>query len=185
MTPVIQPPGPDQHDVRDAAPADAAALSAVQVRAYRHAYRDLLDADLLAALEPGAFTEAWRAAIEAAAGGDGSVLVASASGIVVGLGYLRRSGDPDADQGTGELATLVVDPARLRAGHGSRLLWAAAERAREAGWTSLRSWSPAQDTARLAFLRGAGLEPDGARRELVGQDGRAVLEVRLSAGLAG
>ena len=102
---------------------------------------------------------------------------------VVGFAAIGPSADPDAGPDDGEIGVLLVDPDRQRAGHGSRLLAAAAEHLRGMGMRSVSSWTPSADLARRAFLLSAGLREDGARREHAGAAGDVVAEIRLSAGL--
>lgn len=169
--------------VRRATAADAPAIAAVQTRALRAAYADILEPQALADLSPSAIQGPWREAISRPPTGEHAVLVACAAGAVVAVAALGPSPDPDATATDGELSVLAVDPAHCRVGHGSRLLAAAVDMLREAGSSSVRAWTPATDEPRRAFLAGAGLAPDGARRIYQTSDGRRVSEVRLVASL--
>jgi GNAT superfamily N-acetyltransferase len=77
------------------------------------------------------------------------------------------SGDPDADPvADGEIAELVVEPARRGSGHGSRLLQACADTLRADGFRRATMWLTSSDDRARAFLAAAGWAPDGAHREL-------------------
>ncbi len=171
--------GPSSADasVRPAVPADAEAMGACQARSWRLAYADLLPDEALAALTGPGLAPFWQAAISAPPSPRHRVLVACSGSTVVGFAALAPSGDGDADARHGELAALVVDPMHQRAGHGSRLLAAAADTLRQNAFDAVRVWIPEPDTALAAFLVSAGLAPDGARRT------HDLTELRLSAAL--
>ena len=170
--------------VRPARAGDPSSISAVQARAWRMAYGNLLPEPTLAALTPEALLPAWRRAVAEPPSARHAVLVAVADDIVVGFAAVAPSEDADAASTDGQLAVLAVDPAHQRAGHGSRLLSAVVEHLREHGLTALTAWIPESDLARTAFLRSAGMLPDGARRSYQGADAATVAEIRFSADLA-
>ena len=162
---MLSPSGADA-SVRVARAADAPAIGAVQLRAWRSSYPDLLPAATLANLTAPDLAAGWQTAVTSPPSARHAVLVACAGPIVVGLGAVGPSGDGDAAPTDAELVALEVDPAHQRLGHGSRLLAAVADTAREHGFTALRAWVPASDDARRAFLESAGMRPDGGRRRL-------------------
>lgn len=166
--------------VRDAVPADAPALAAIQARAWRAAYTDLLAADQLDRLTPATLTQVWRDAV-AGLPPRHAVLVATSGEHVVGVVTVGPGEDRDAGPGDALVSVLLVDPAHQRQGHGSRLLTAAARRAADSGFERLRTWSPAADDIRRTFLAQAGLKEDGAERRFAGPGDRPVAEVRLTA----
>ena len=186
-TPTFRPVGPvppADAIVRDATAADAPAIGRVQAQAWQAAYGGLLPAETLAALEPGALGEVWRDAVVRPPTGAHRVLVAAAGGHVVGFVAIGPS--EGAPPNVGEVLALVVAPDAQRAGHGSRLLNAAADRLRQVGFDRMVVWVLGDDDVRRAFLAGAGLAPDGAHRtlEMDGGAGPATLrEVRLVASL--
>lgn len=181
---VLRPPTADA-SVRPARPADAPAIGAVQARAWRAAYADVLDADALGRLSADDLAQPWHEAVARPPSARHSVLVACAGSAVVGFAAVAPSGDPDAGPDDGDLVVLAVDPAHRGAGHGSRLLAAGADTLRSAGVTTLRAWVPDDDTALRDFLASAGAAPDGAHRTLVAADGREVGVSRLAASLDG
>jgi ribosomal protein S18 acetylase RimI-like enzyme len=166
--------------VREARAPDVPAVAAVHSRAWRAAYAGLLDAGTLDALTPEALAAGWETAVTRSPSPRHAVLVALSDELVIGFAAVAPSGDADAGEADGEVVALAVDPAHQRAGHGSRLLAAATDRLREAGFTSVAVWTPATDDPRRAFLAAAGLAPDGATREYAGQ---ALAEVRYRASL--
>jgi GNAT superfamily N-acetyltransferase len=159
-------------------------MAAVQRRAWTSAYRDLLGSAGLARLEAAALVPAWRSTVGRAAGGPFAVLVACSGPAVVGFVMAAACADPDGGATDGEVTVLVVDPDHQRAGHGSRLLTAAADHLRNAGMTTLAVWVPGRDHALRSFLASAGLEPDGARRELADEGEVSVHELRMVAALS-
>ena len=79
---------------------------------------------------------------------------------------------------------MLVEPRWGRRGHGSRLMAAAVDLAREAGMTRAVSWIPEADTVTREFLVGAGWAPDGLVRALDTGAGE-LREIRLHVALAG
>ncbi|TNU77286.1 GNAT family N-acetyltransferase [Miniimonas arenae] len=94
----------------------------------------------------------------------------------------HRDGEPSSDGGgwTAELLALEVAPDARRAGHGSRLLAAVADLARERGAHHLATWTVRSDAERTAFLEAAGLGEAGLRRRL-DVPGGEVEEILLTA----
>jgi len=163
--------------VRPATPGDENAIARAQLRAWRATHAELLGEDVLEQLDAAAVREQWAAAITAPPSPDHRVLVACDGPRVVGFAAYAPTGDGI------EVVALEVDPDHRRAGHGSRLLAACVDLAREQGATHLTTWVLDQDEARARFLAGAGLGKDGARRELAtgGPDDRSVGEDRWGA----
>ena len=102
--------------IRRGTPDDVREIVAILIRAFRHAYADILDPQFLAELDADELAAEWREAFER---GDRTVFVAEAEGRVAGYASIRDDGD---------LRTLYVDPAAQGAGVGDHLL-AEAERA--------------------------------------------------------
>ncbi|MBA3718911.1 MAG: GNAT family N-acetyltransferase [Nocardioidaceae bacterium] len=168
--------------VRTAWSADAPALAAVQVRAWRESYADLLPADVLDQLDADAIAARWQQSIDKPGDARNRVLVALERATVRGLAVTGASADPDADSvADGELVELLVDPPTRGAGHGSRLLQASADTLRADGFTHARVWVASTDDRLREFLTGAGWAVDGAHRELdLHDDGTVrVKQVRL------
>jgi GNAT superfamily N-acetyltransferase len=168
--------------VRLARPSDAPAVGLVQAVLWREAYAAVVPPAVLDTFQPTAFTNAWRASLESPPSAAYRLLVACAGEQVVGLAAVGPSSDRDAGDADAELLVLGVHPDGRGAGHGSRLLNAAVDTARGAGFSTLRAWVPADDGATRAFLAAGGIEPDGAYRDrVVGPaDTDTAREVRVS-----
>lgn len=171
----MSPSAPDS--VRLARTSDVDDVARVQVAAWRAAYADVLPVEVLDALDADEMAWEWgRALLQP---GPHRLLVAiDAEGAVAGAAAVGPSGDPDAG-GAGEISLLVVDPARWRQGHGSRLLQASVDHLVASGHREALAWVPLADEVRRAFLQSAGWGPDTAYRDReVGGD--IVREVRLA-----
>jgi ribosomal protein S18 acetylase RimI-like enzyme len=102
---------------------DAPAIAAVQVRAWRASYADLLPADLLAAMTAEDLAADWRESLVRPPDARNRVLVALERNLVTGFAVTGPAVDPDCDPiAVGELTDLTVDPHQRHAGHGSRLM---------------------------------------------------------------
>ena len=165
---------------------DAPAIAAVQVRAWRSSYADLLPDEVLEGLDPDPIAEGWRAALARPDDARNRVLVALERNLVTGFVVTGPATDPDCDPvRTGELTDLTVDPHQRGEGHGSRLLHAGVDTLVADRFTRAVSWLPAADDALRAFLTGAGWGPDGAHRtlDLLGDGSTTVKQVRLHTAL--
>ena len=173
---------PSDVSVRPATARDEAPITRAQLRAWRHSHGQVVGADALEAVDAGAVAAQWAAALTAPPSPDHRVLVACAGPRVVGVvAWVPTDGGV-------EVVSLEVDPDHQRGGHGSRLLMACVDLAREGGAGHLTTWVLDGDPAREQFLGSAGLGPDGATRELgvaPGPDGslRTVTERRWVAEL--
>lgn len=167
--------------VRPAGAEDAGDIARIQIDTWRAAYAEILPPAVLDALDLETVTGAWESAITTPPSPQHRVLVAMEQQWRVGfvaIGPVGRVGpaedaDDDADEGTdgtGEpsaaIAPILVEPRWGRRGHGSRLLAAAADLAREDGTTRLIAWIPERDVVSSAFLTSAGWAPDGLARAL-------------------
>ncbi len=173
--------------VRVAWADDAEAIAAVQVRAWRQEYAGLLPAEVLDALDPGEFAEAWRGSMTAPKDARNRVLVALERNTVRGFAVTGPAQDPDRDPiSDGEIAELTVDPDHTHQGHGSRLVQASAETLKADRFTHAVIWLASTDDDRRAFLTGAGWDADGAHRELDlhGDGSVRVKQIRLHTDLA-
>ena len=166
---------------------DSPAIAAVQVRAWRTSYADLLPAEMLASLDAAQLEAAWRESLARPADARHRVLVALERNLVTGFVLTGPAADPDCDPvSTGELTDLTVDPHQRGAGHGSRLLHAGVDTLLADRFTHAVTWLPAGDDALRAFLTGAGWGPDGAHRtlDLLGDGSTTVKQVRLHTALS-
>lgn len=162
--------------VRPATAEDAAAITRVQLRAWRAGHAERLGAEALEHVDVAAVRDTWASAVTAPPSPAHRVLVACDGPRIVGLAASAPTGE-----GGVEVLALEVDPDHQRVGHGSRLLTACVDLARADGATSLQTWVLAGDEGRERFLAESGLGPDGARRELEVEPSRSVPEHRWSA----
>jgi GNAT superfamily N-acetyltransferase len=165
---------------------DAPAIAAVQVRAWRTMYADLLPAEVLEALDADDITAVWRTSLDRPDDARNRVLVALERNLVTGFVVTGPAGDPDCDPvATGELTDLTVDPDKRGAGHGSRLLQASADTLVADRFSRAVTWLPAADDDLRTFLTAAGWGPDGAHRtlDLLGDGTTTVKQVRLHTAL--
>ena len=136
--------------LRAARDDDARAIARAHVRAWRHAYADVLDPDVLAGLDVEERAAHWAAVLAAP---DADTVVFDQDGFVAGFVSLR--GD--------ELVALYVDPAAQGAGVGKILL----ARAEEQG-ACVATVFAANGHGR-AFYEDHGWAEDGPAGESAGQ----------------
>lgn len=161
---------------------DAPAIAAVQVRAWRASYADLLPAALLEALDADEIAAGWRDALGRPPDARNRVVVALERNLVTGFAVTGPAADPDCDPvADGEVGDLTVDPHKRRAGHGSRLMQAAVDTLKADRFTRAVTWLAAADDATRTFLTTAGWAADGAFRtlDLTGDGSVQVKQVRL------
>src|SRR5659263_289156 len=154
--------------VRTAAPADAAAVAAVQLLVWRTAYVGIIPAGALEELTEPAAVHRWSEDLVAPPSRQHRVLVAVEEDRVVGLAALAPGDAPPMaeDPAAGELLLLLVGPDSRNRGHGSRLLAAAVDHLRTDGFATAYTWVVAADASSRRFLAAAGWAVDGAAREL-------------------
>lgn len=166
-------------------PTDARAMAEVQVAAWRQDYATILPSEVLRTLSTDDFTTSWEASLNKPQDARMRVLVALERATVRGFALVHPSYDPDADPvADAEVGEFVIDPLHRRAGHGSRLLQACvdtlvADRFARAFW-----WVGAANDDLRAFVTGTGWEADGAHRELAGEGGSSLKQVRLHTALS-
>jgi GNAT superfamily N-acetyltransferase len=176
--------------VRPAEPSDAAEIARIQLVTWRAAYRDLLPAELLDALDEAEAEEAWRHTIEH---GPAQVFVATEGQWHVGFvaagptpheesAAANGAAAPDAAQ-VALVSTLLVEPRWGRRGHGGRLLAAAGAAMLAGGLDRGICWVAEADKASLAFWERAGWLSDGTVRTL-DAGGQPLREVRLTGTLS-
>ncbi|MDQ1540948.1 MAG: hypothetical protein QOH29_1674 [Actinomycetota bacterium] len=168
--------------VRLAVPADADAIARIQGEAWSLNYSALLPADAADAFDTAEATTGWAAAITAPPSNRHHVLVALDLAGVVGFAALAPATDDDLDpESDAELLALHVAPGQVRLGHGSRLMAAAVDHARDDGVSRLVTWVFAADDPMRMFLRDNGWDADGSTRDL--DVGELLHQVRLHTGI--
>ncbi len=143
--------------VRAGAPADAEAIAALSVRAWHHAYADILDAVALAERDVERQAARWRALL---AEPERETWVAQAGGRIVAYATIRPSGEADATPAVGALEGLEVDPAAQGSGLGARMHERALAGLRERGFGHATAWVFAADDRGRAFSEHRGWRPD-------------------------
>jgi GNAT superfamily N-acetyltransferase len=157
--------------VRPARPSDAAEIARVQAVTWRTAYRAVLPMELLDEWDEAAATASWHAAVSTPPTPGHGVLAALERQAVVGFAAygpaeLSAGERPDPAGPTTEISTLLVEPRWGRRGHGSRLLAAVADLARDGGAARLQTWVLEPDSVSAGFFESAGWAPDGWARTL-------------------
>jgi len=171
--------------VRPARPSDAAEIARIQVVTWRTAYRTVLPLELLDEWDEAAATATWHASVSTPPTPGHGVLVALERQSVVGFaayGPAELSAGEASDPAgpTTEVSTLLVEPRWGRRGHGSRLLAAVADLARDGGAARLQTWVLEPDRVSADFYESAGWAPDGWARTL-DTGGTPLREVRWHA----
>ena len=171
--------------VRVAWADDAAAIAAVQLRAWPELYAGLLPVEVLPT-DVDAVAAQWREALSRPGDARNRVLVALERNRVVGFALTSPAADPDCDPvADGELAEVTLDPGERARGHGSRLLQAAVDTLAADRFTRAVTWVNADDDALRTFLTDAGWAPDTAHRELDldGTGATTVKQIRMHASI--
>ena len=166
---------------------DAPGIAAVQVRAWRAAYADLLPADALGPWTPSRRPPRWRSSLVQPEDARNRVLVALERNRICGFAITGPASDPDCDPvADGEVARVLRRP--RRAAQGPRLPAGAgrADTLVADRFTRAVTWLTSTDDVLREFLTGAGWAPDGAHRELDlhGDGSVLVKQVRLHTALA-
>lgn len=167
-------------------PAEAAALAAIQRRAWVQQLPVEVAEAALAELDLEQMTQSWHAAITRPPLAQFRVLVALGNDKPVGFAAVGPADDADAEPGTdGTVAEFTIDPQAQRAGHGSRLLHACVDTLKADGFTRATWWVRSTDDVVRRFLTEAGWAPDGAHQEVGNSAAGARLKlVRLHTAIA-
>jgi len=177
------PPHPHADgSVRVAVPGDAATIAGIQADALRLNYVALLPDEAIDDFDVAAATNGWAEAINNPPSHQHRVFVAVGPNSVVGFAATAPATDTDLNpEADAELLALHVAPDQVRLGHGSRLMAAVVDHARDDGVARLVMWVFAADDPMRMFLRDNGWEPDGSTRDL--DVGELLHQVRLHTGL--
>ena len=156
--------------VRAARESDVAEIARIQVETWQFAYAAVLPAEALADLTIEAAVQAWRPAVTGPPSPRHHVLVALDGQWTVGFTAFGPADDLQPDdvepEGTVAIGPLIVEARWRRRGHGSRLMAAAIDHARQDGATRALAWVPESDQGTNEFLLGAGWAADGLVRAL-------------------
>ncbi|MGI8626970.1 MAG: GNAT family N-acetyltransferase [Geodermatophilaceae bacterium] len=180
-------------NVRPARPSEAGDVARIQRTSWARAGSSVVPAAVLDRLVADEVVAQWAQTIEAPPTPGHHVLVARERDTIVGMVAFgpaesgdvalengsdgRAAGEPETSP-TGEIATLLVEPRWGRRGHGSRLLAATVDMARDDGFVNLVTWVPENDIAARTFFGSAGWEEAGWIRTL-DADGTPLREIYL------
>lgn len=171
--------------VRLALPGEAAAIAAIQRRAWEQTLPGVATS-LQRSITLAEMTDAWIAAIVKPPLAQHRVLVAVGDERIVGFAAVGPSGDPDAVASEdGQVAEFTIDPQAQRQGHGSRLLNAVADTLRTDGFLRASWWIPSKNDPLRAFVTESGWIADGAHTQWALDDDAPSLKlVRLVTALS-
>ena len=172
--------------VRLATVEDTPAMAALALAAWRVGFHEVLP-DSALNLDADEVATSWENAIVNPPTPGHRVLVATDAGVVRGYAAMGPANDPDLVNVAGvvEVIDLVVAPNAYNQGHGTRLLHACADYARDGGATSAVTWVSLVDEPRRAFYLANGFGPDGAIRELEIDQTTTLKQVRLGTSFEG
>jgi len=169
------------NSARLARTSDVDDIAAVQIRAWRSAYANLLPAEVLSGLDPADVALEWGRALLSGEQHRVFVAVSEGDGAIVGAASVGPASDPDLEgSSVGEIGALFIDPDHERSGHGSRLMHACVDMLRGMEMTECVTWIALDDEPRRAFFASAGWGPDSAYRDLEVDADTTLREVRLT-----
>ena len=141
--------------VRSASLADAGAIAAVHVDAWRWAYAGLMPDGLLAGLTVDARERQWQQQL---AVGSTTVFVGEAEGVVSGFASCGPSRDPE---GLGEVYALYLLRQVQGSGLGRELWDASTDWLRQRGFNRVKVWVLDSNELARGFYERVGLAADG------------------------
>jgi ribosomal protein S18 acetylase RimI-like enzyme len=144
--------------IREAEPSDARAIAEIHVRSWQAAYRGQLTDDYLDGLRVEDRLEQHRRALEAP--GEHRTWIAG-DDAVAGFAVTGPSQDADADDRTGELYAVYLDPARFGRGIGKALCDRALEDLRDRGFRTATLWVLETNERARRFYERQGWSADG------------------------
>jgi len=139
--------------IRPAVVGDAAAIAALQFRAWLRAYQDILDPMVFAGYDIEGRLARWELTLSGSSHG---TLVAVVADEVRGFVTVGSARGEDEAPGRGEVWALYVDPPAQGAGLGTGLLAAGEELMRGEGMTEAVLWVLADNGYARDFYAGRG-----------------------------
>ena len=146
--------------IREAEPKDARAIAEVHVDSWRAAYRGQLTDDYLDGLKVEDRIDQHRRTLEEPRA-DWRTWVAEDGGRVTGFAVTGPSEDADAQDKTGEVYAIYLDPEQVGSGLGRALFERAVGDLRERGFTEATLWVLGTNDRARRFYEVAGWKPDG------------------------
>jgi GNAT superfamily N-acetyltransferase len=153
--------------------ADTEAIGRVHVRAWQATYYEVMPATFLAAMDPAARAEQWRAAIERGLPLHAQ-LVAAVDDVPVGFSAF---GPARGDERRGEVYAINVDPDWVERGVGQPLFAAAVAALTDFGFTELVLWVVRENARARRFYERNGWVADGEEQRAE-FGGATVVELR-------
>ncbi len=154
--------------VRPASTVHAPYVGALQAAAMRAVLAaEFPELDLADLVEDATVSQGWARTLAAPATPGRGVHVATEIDTPVGFVAFTDAA-PGSGEGNSatEIVALEVEESARRKGHGSRMLAAVADMAREAGSPHLQVWLSPEEMEKIHFFQSAGFAPSGARRSL-------------------
>jgi len=165
--------------IREGEPKDAEAIAGIHVRSWQEAYRGQLTDDYLDGLTVKDRLELHRYALEQPPP-EYRMWVAEDGGRILGFAVTGRSEDADADERTGELYAIYLEPERVGTGLGRTLFEHAIGDLRERGYRTVTLWVLQTNERARRFYEVAGWSTDGAEAsERVDCEMRPTVRYRL------
>ena len=146
--------------IREGEPKDAPAIAEIHVRSWQAAYRGQLTDDYLDGLNVEDRLELHRRALEQPPP-EYRMWVADDGDRVVGFAVTGRSEDADANERTGELYAIYLEPERVGTGLGRTLFEHAIGDLRDRGYGVATLWVLETNVQARRFYEAAGWAPDG------------------------
>lgn len=147
--------------IREATVSDAGTIAGIHVRAWQAAYRGQLSDDYLDGLRAEDRLEQHRRSLEQPHP-EFRTWVLEDEGTVVGFAVTGPSEDADADQRTGEVYAIYLEPDRVGTGVGRLLFEHAIADLRERGFGAATLWVLQTNEPARRFYERAGWRLDGA-----------------------
>lgn len=149
--------------MRRANESDARAIAEVHVRTWQVAYRGVVPAPMLDALNVDARERFWQREV-AVLVSERRPWLADAGGEVAGFVSAGPSHDDGAPPSTGEVYAIYVDPACWHRGVGRNLLAHAERDLRGHGYADATLWVLADNERARRFYEASGWQPDGTTK---------------------
>jgi ribosomal protein S18 acetylase RimI-like enzyme len=147
--------------IREATVTDAEAIARIHVRAWQTAYRGQLSDDYLDGLRAEDRLEQHRLTLERPPPEFRTWVAEDDEGAAVGFAVTGPSEDADADQRTGEVYAIYLEPDRIGTGVGRPLLEHAVGDLRDRGFADATLWVLESNELARRFYERAGWRFDG------------------------
>jgi ribosomal protein S18 acetylase RimI-like enzyme len=164
-------------EIRRATPGDAPTIAELHIRSFRSAYAHLPLTARSAESGLAGRVAFWEDRLR---GSEGSTFVAEDETGIVGFVHFGPSPDDDAEEMTGHIFSVHIDPDLTGKGIGRQLVDVAVSSLSEQGYRAVTLWVVADNARAHRFYSGLGWRTDGAARTeklAVGEEEGNVVEV--------